>query len=212
MSAPYALLPRIIRWFRRFRQRRGYGVHSPIAFEWITDVVYNQSAQYYAYASLSQQHHNWQGLLSEKDARLLFRIANHLRANRILVVENSTDSASSSLAREKAYLLAARPSATLITTTAAEAHHHLDKADFVLWAADECPSFSEVSLASAPSNGLLPQATFVVLFPYATPARKKVWEALQTWEASTLTFDLHRFGVAFHCPRLHRQHYVVNYF
>ena len=80
----YRLLPRILRWFRRFRQRRGYGVHSPFAFEWITDVVYLQKAQYYAYAPLAEQHEAWQGVLSVKDARLLFRIANHQRAQRML--------------------------------------------------------------------------------------------------------------------------------
>ena len=86
MLPSYRLFPRILRWFRRFRQRRGYGVHSPFAFEWITDVVYNQQAQYYAYAPLSQQHKQWSGVLSIKDARLLFRMANHFRAKRILMV------------------------------------------------------------------------------------------------------------------------------
>ena len=84
MLPSYRLFPRILRWFRRFPQRRGYGVHSPFAFEWITDVVYNQQAQYYAYAPLSQQHKQWSGVLSIKDARLLFRMANHLRAKCIL--------------------------------------------------------------------------------------------------------------------------------
>ena len=92
MLPSYRLLPRILRWFRRFRQRRGYGVHSPFAFEWITDVVYLQKAQYYAYAHLAEQHEAWQGVLSVKDARLLFRIANHQRAQRMLVVGQSAKS------------------------------------------------------------------------------------------------------------------------
>ena len=137
----YRLLPRILRWFRRFRQRRGYGVHSPFAFEWITDVVYLQKAQYYAYAPLAEQHEAWQGVLSVKDARLLFRIANHQRAQRMLVVGQGIE-------REIHYLQAARPSAQIVHLPDASS---VEKAlssetspeqpfDFVLWMAAESPS------------------------------------------------------------------------
>ena len=137
----YRLFPRILRWFRRFRQRRGYGVHSPFAFEWITDVVYLQKAQYYAYAPLAEQHEAWQGVLSVKDARLLFRIANHQRAQRMLVVGQGIE-------REIHYLQAARPSAQIVhlpdassVEKALSSEQAIDKPfDFVLWMAAESPS------------------------------------------------------------------------
>jgi hypothetical protein len=142
----YRLLPRILRWFCRFRQRRGYGVHSPFAFEWITDVVYLQKAQYYAYAPLAEQHEAWQGVLSVKDARLLFRIANHQRAQRMLVVGQGIE-------REIHYLQAARPSAQIVHLPDASS---VEKAlssetspeqpfDFVLWLAAESPSLPVLS-------------------------------------------------------------------
>ena len=141
MLPSYRLLPRILRWFRRFRQRRGYGVHSPFAFEWITDVVYLQKAQYYAYAPLAEQHEAWQGVLSVKDARLLFRIANHQRAQRMLVVGQGIE-------REIHYLQAARPSAQIVhlpdassVEKALSSEQAIDKPfDFVLWMAAESPS------------------------------------------------------------------------
>ena len=146
MLPSYRLLPRILRWFRRFRQRRGYGVHSPFAFEWITDVVYLQKAQYYAYAHLAEQHEAWQGVLSVKDARLLFRIANHQRAQRMLVVGQGIE-------REIHYLQAARPSAQIVHLPDASS---VEKAlssetspeqpfDFVLWMAAESPSLPVLS-------------------------------------------------------------------
>ena len=142
----YRLLPRILRWFRRFRQRRGYGVHSPFAFEWITDVVYLQKAQYYAYAPLAEQHEAWQGVLSVKDARLLFRIANHQRAQRMLVVGQGIE-------REIHYLQAARPSAQIVhlpdassVEKALSSEQAIDKPfDFVLWMAAESPSLPVLS-------------------------------------------------------------------
>ena len=142
----YRLFPRILRWFRRFRQRRGYGVHSPFAFEWITDVVYLQKAQYYAYAPLAEQHEAWQGVLSVKDARLLFRIANHQRAQRMLVVGQGIE-------REIHYLQAARPSAQIVhlpdassVEKALSSEQAIDKPfDFVLWLAAESPSLPVLS-------------------------------------------------------------------
>ena len=116
-------------------------MHSPFAFEWITDVVYLQKAQYYAYAPLAEQHEAWQGVLSVKDARLLFRIANHQRAQRMLVVGQGIE-------REIHYLQAARPSAQIVhlpdassVEKALSSEQAIDKPfDFVLWMAAESPS------------------------------------------------------------------------
>ena len=68
---------RTLRWLRRFRHRRGYGIHSPFAFGFVTGVVYEAGA-YYAYAPLAQK---WRGMLNgcplrPKDLRLLLRLAN----------------------------------------------------------------------------------------------------------------------------------------
>lgn len=268
MLPSYRLFPRILRWFRRFRQRRGYGVHSPFAFEWITDVVYNQQAQYYAYAPLSQQHKQWSGVLSIKDARLLFRMANHCRAKLILMVGQG-------LERERNYLQAARPTAQIVLLSDNQAvQQHLAQHtntpphfDFVLWMATESPSLHVLShlcammtehpthLSEHPKETsdifpktsdvfqktsdifqktseifpkmsdvsdektekatpavLAPTAVFVLLCPHADESRKQVWQNLQQSAFSTVSFDLHRFGVAFHYPKLQRQHYVVNYF
>lgn len=269
MLPSYCLIPRILRWFRRFRQRRGYGVHSPFAFEWITDVVYLQKAQYYAYAPLAEQHEAWQGVLSVKDARLLFRIANHQRAHRLLVVGQGIE-------REIHYLQAARPSAQIVHLPDASS---VEKAlssepsleapfDFVLWMAAESPSqhvlshlcknmmahstkvsehltnlpersanmseifpktsedsekmseyflkesevSAEPSAKATPTAALAPTAVFVLLCPHADETRKQAWQSLRQSAFSTVSFDLYRFGVAFFYPKLHRQHYVVNYF
>ena len=268
MLPSYRLFPRILRWFRRFRQRRGYGVHSPFAFEWITDVVYNQQAQYYAYAPLSQQHKQWSGVLSIKDARLLFRMANHCHAKLILMVGQG-------LERERNYLQAARPSAQIVLLSDNQAvQQHLAQHtntpphfDFVLWMATESPSLRVLShlctmmmehpgtLSEQPKETsdifqktsdifqktsdvfqktseifpkmsdvsdektekatpavLAPTAVFVLLCPHADESRKQSWQTLQHSAFGTVSFDLHRFGVAFHYPKLQRQHYIVNYF
>ena len=103
--------------------------------------MYLQKAQYYAYAPLAEQHEAWQGVLSVKDARLLFRIANHQRAQRMLVVGQGIE-------REIHYLQAARPSAQIVhlpdassVEKALSSEQAIDKPfDFVLWMAAESPS------------------------------------------------------------------------
>ena len=80
-------------------------------------------------------------MLSVKDARLLFRIANHQRAQRMLVVGQGIE-------REIHYLQAARPSAQIVhlpdassVEKALSSEQAINKPfDFVLWMAAESPS------------------------------------------------------------------------
>lgn len=91
-------------WLMRFRHRCGYGVHSPFAFRFLTDVVYERTP-YYAYASLdatlpmSHRFRRRQGL------HLLLRLANWQQPRAVVLP------ADASLAR--AYLQAGCRQATL---------------------------------------------------------------------------------------------------
>ena len=112
MSSEYSPLRRFSRWLTRWRHRCGYGVHSPWAFSWITEVIYNDFA-YYAYAPLHRRRllpaadpEALAGALNEKDDRLLFRLANAAEAREIALVGAVGP-------REKAYLAAARTGARL---------------------------------------------------------------------------------------------------
>ncbi|MCF0199548.1 MAG: hypothetical protein HUK02_09535, partial [Bacteroidaceae bacterium] len=68
-------------WLCRLRHRCGYGVHSPFAFQLVTQVLYEQAHHdFYAYEWLDQQFSRWErcvGSLSWRRSRLLFRLANH---------------------------------------------------------------------------------------------------------------------------------------
>lgn len=92
------LLKRPFVWLRRFRHRRGYGVHSPFAFDFITRVVYEHTP-YYQYKELSAEQrrlasekgHSWACRESQKVKRLLFRLVN--RAQPTFIVSVGPDSA-----------------------------------------------------------------------------------------------------------------------
>lgn len=83
------LLDNPLVWIWRFRHRCGYGVHSPFAFRFLTDVVYEHTP-YYAYAELDA-HLPWNSRMRRrKDLHLLFRLANWLQPTIIVTPADAT--------------------------------------------------------------------------------------------------------------------------
>ena len=75
-------------WIRRFRHRQGYGVHSPFAFHFLQDIVY-EKAPYYAYRELDS-HLVWsQRLRQRRGLRLLFRLSNYAQPHRLLLPQGT---------------------------------------------------------------------------------------------------------------------------
>ena len=80
MKRALSCLLRPFRWLKRFRNRCGYGIHSPFAFQFVTGVIY-EKGEYYAYDALEnlyRQESNHE--LRLKDCKLLFRLANFAHA------------------------------------------------------------------------------------------------------------------------------------
>lgn len=75
-------------WLRRFRHRRGYGVHSPFAFRFLQDVVYEKSP-YYAYCELDSHLARSQRLRQRRGLRLLFRLSNYAQPTRLFLPQGS---------------------------------------------------------------------------------------------------------------------------
>lgn len=71
-------------WLSRFRHRCGYGVHSPFAFRFITDVIYERHP-YYAYRELDRELPLSMRLRQRKGFHLLLRLANHLQPEIIVL-------------------------------------------------------------------------------------------------------------------------------
>lgn len=79
-------LRNIIRWPGRYRTSRGFGVHSPFAFDFITKVLRERKAAYYAYPeidALCARAHRGMSLATQRftavsfdrqEARMLFRV------------------------------------------------------------------------------------------------------------------------------------------
>ena len=197
----YLLTARCWRWLRRWRHRCGYGVHSPYAFRFITDVVYEPSA-YYAYAPLHRclTASSWYGMrydslsgLSEKDIRLLFRLVNFCQPSCFLFHGASE---------------------VLVDMFRAAAPH----AEFLAYLPSEVPTRVFIyedkahrCLSSLPS--IFPFGSMMVVRGiHRNAAAETAWKTLKQRAEVTLTFDLGRFGIALSVEKMVKQDYIVCYF
>ena len=65
-------------WIRRFRKRRGYGVHSPFAYEFLQQVVYEQNP-FYAQISLDRKLRWLEKRRKKKVLHMLLRLSNYVQ-------------------------------------------------------------------------------------------------------------------------------------
>lgn len=181
----YMLSP--IVWLRRFRKRCGYGVHSPYAFDFITDVLY-EHLPYYAYKDLDALHPFWVRKLRLRPlklSRVLFRIANFVHPRRACVLTTS--------AADRAYMQAAVPSAQ--------------------WTETLSPgSLFDFVCIDAPVQDVLSYVTeSSVLVVSKLQENKSYWQQLLNDERVAISFDLYDLGVLMFDKRLNRKDYVVNF-
>ena len=182
---------RMLRWVLRFRHRCGYGIHSPFAFTFVCDVIYERSA-YYAYSRLEKAYDRRSSRrLRRKDCRLLFRLANYVHPKVC------------SLCGVKAegtwfeYL-----SAGSVSTDYRET---LCPADLVVGDEDWAVHADKL-LAAVNERGVL-----LVPGIDQSAERRQAWHDLLTQPKAQVTFDLGDFGILFYRPDLQREHYIINY-
>lgn len=198
-------------WLQRFRNRCGYGVHSPFAFELITCVIY-EKGQYYAYdyieGNAAKANNPAQAEELSKRAikvnRLLFRLANRVQPD--VIVDAGTPGLSAS------YLQAARRKATYM------AIGNLDKApfdsslnvDFLYLHNYKDPAFVEKAFYTFLSN-ISSKSVFVIQgIQYSKPMRQ-LWERILSDDRVGITFDLYDLGIIYFDKSKIKQHYTVNF-
>lgn len=183
---------RPLRWLLRFRHRRGYGIHSPFAFSFVTGVVYEQGT-YYAYPELKAMYKQLRPHgVRLKDGRLLFRLANFAQPQVIGLVGYRIDS------------WAARCLSEGCRHARIVEDDELSQADFVLLSAMKARQ-AEAILANLPTGG-----TLVVM--HTIGRNREVWRNVIAHPRAVVTFNLADFGIVMVRPELNKQNYVINYY
>ena len=206
------LARRIWNWCRRFRHRRGYGVHSPSDFFLITSVMY-ESLPYYAYDRLKMSS-STKALphYREKVNRLLFRLVNYFRTDTLVEVGTGNGDAIR-------YMKDARTSMTSVSIKGEDREEtlrslkkeleKLGKLDFLHIAFT--PYYNEVFEVAFP---YLHEASCVVVGDiYASEERKLWWKELTgNDERVRISFDLYDIGLLLFEEKRFKQNYTVNFF
>lgn len=183
---------RPFRWLMRFRHRRGYGIHSPFAFNFVTGVVYERGT-YYAYRELKALYKKMQPQnVRFKDGKLLFRLANFAQPKAMRVVGCDTNS-------WVAHCLSAGCSHAQMVD-----ENVVAQADFVLLGRTAAIKAESV-LDSLPVGGTL-------VLMYTLGQNRKVWHRLIAHPRAVVTFNLADFGIVMVRPELNKQNYVINYY
>lgn len=173
-------------WLLRFRHRRGYGVHSPFAYEFITQVIYSPG-RYYAFEWLDLQYRYWERLLHVRRMavdHLLFRLANWRQPRLTCAPEAGK--------RELSYL----HQGCLHAELAAEGRRA--QSDLLY-----------VSTLRGDETDLLCADGLLVVDRLRE--NKAQWQRLKEEERVRVTFDLHDVGIALLDGGLQRQDYVINW-
>lgn len=197
-------------WLSRFRHRCGYGVHSPFAFNLITQVIY-ESTPYYKYKDLAveqkklaPQKDNYWKYESKKVKRLLFRLVNYIQPDTIVDVGR--------LAASSLYLKAGKEGADY--TAASEFSELFLEAGvpvgFLYLHDYRHPEFMEevFRICVACTCG---KSVFVIEGIRYTSQMKALWKRMQQDEHVGITFDLYDLGILFFDKTKIKQNYIVNF-
>lgn len=198
-------------WLRRFRHRRGYGVHSPYAFDYIMHVIYEDDA-YYKYKSLVAEQRRlrpakgrqWAHAESTKLKRLLFRIVNHAQPTNIIDLGPVTAS--------ELYLRAGKDGVDYLhASNLSELFLDMGMSVDFLYVHD----FRNPQLVHEALNVCLQRtaahSVFVIEGIGYTAGMRRIWNDVKCHEGVGITFDLFDVGIVFFDFSMHKQDYVVNF-
>lgn len=224
------ILKRAYIWLKRIRHRKGYGIHSPFAFNLITDVIYERRP-YYAYSWLKELRREAPRKgkrYTERVDKLLFRLVNYVQPTYILEIGTG-------LGLSLRYLAAGQIEAQCISLCGNKAE------EFAMRLADDCKNGTlicgEVMNALQKELRVHPEIEFLHIahtnayeevFEKALEhvGRKSLfviegihdnknkfswWERIVEDKRTGITFDLYELGLIFFDLDKNKQHYIVNF-
>lgn len=198
-------------WMKRIRHRCGYGVHSPFAFDFITNVIYERTP-YYAYEDLEKEldgmaklrGKEWKEDVPRKVRRLLFKMVNRMQPHCLLYVGPDSPAIPFLKAPRQALVL------KRVDWDAQEPAAEREKWDFVVLDAlrlkEGVPDWWKRWKGSLHTGSVL-----VIRGVGTSKENRAVWAWLKEQPETGISFDLYEVGIVFMDLSRVKQHYVVNF-
>jgi len=173
-------------WLLRIRRRHGYGIHSPFAYQLVTQVLYNPG-RYYADEMLDcllPRLVRWFRLRPRARMRLFFRLVNHFQPRTI-----------------------AAPDLTPVEWNYLHegCRHALIDSDIPHGEVD-C-----LLLKHSRPDALQHLHAGSMLIIDDLQHNRSLWNDVRQHPLTRVTFDLYDVGLAFFNPKLQKQHYSINW-
>ncbi len=203
------ILKRPFIWLKRIRHRCGYGVHSPFAFDLITNVIYEKT-HYYGYKSLAEEARKLYDKkkqsypVTKKTNKLLFRMVNRYQPATIVHIGKARDTS--------LYLKSVCSSATFIhADTLAQLPSDLPAQIDFLHIDVSCPSTEVDRCCHTLFHRMSTDGLCVIGGIRYTAPMRRVWQKWMNDEQTGITFDLYDIGIVFFDKTKIKQHYTVNF-
>ena len=181
-------------WIKRFRKRRGYNVHSPFAFNFITAVLY-QRGTYYRYSDIEKLDRS--GFETIKILKLIFRLVNFIQPKTIYY--KSTNSAIP--------LVMQWAKSDSLCKTDISSCNEIDFV-YISYATD---TENIVKTIEQVWSKLHSQSILVLSGIGYSKALEKIWNDCIQNEEAGISFDLYDMGILFFDKSKNKQDYVVNF-
>lgn len=209
------------RWLLRKKQSKGHGIHSPFAFDLITNVIYSPYS-FYPFSDipeiLSQNGLNPNSITEFN--RLSFRLVHYLQTKNILEVN-------SGIGVNSLFLTA--PSSRILCTCVEDDGDKITVAESLQretgrkWktvsSLSACEGESYDAIFINPAGSHIPDIntlitlshshTFWVFYPVNKGAGKQFWNKIVHDVRVRITFDLKDTGIVFLGPDYHKENYLV---
>ncbi len=184
---------------KRLLQNRGFGVQSPSAFFFVTQVL-KERLPYYAYPAIDKAAQK--GSHSPAHYRRLFRIANHLQPKNIIVAGDGTEAALCALsaAKPSAATHTAGDAAGLATLLQTPGH------DTLLYIGKGCDTTQLLEAAIAHAT---PRSAIIMDCPHSTPQRAACWAQAIKNSATIVTYDLRSAGLLLFDNEKQKQNFTL---
>lgn len=229
-SMEMSFLKRIYIWCKRFRYRKGYGVHSPFAFGLIRDIIY-EKLPYYAYeelGSLREEVSKEASHYDERVDRLLLRLVNHFRPSYVLEIGTGSGISLCYMAAGRAdaqcvSLCGENPSGELVDLIDRCKNGNLIKGpewEMLENELEVAPEIGMVHIAHTENYAQVLEKIFphvgektlcVIEGIHDNNAKRKWWMQVVADKRTGITFDLYDLGLVFFDHGMNKQHYVVNF-
>lgn len=181
-------------WIRRFRKRRGYNVHSPFAFNFITAVLY-QRGTYYRYSDIKNlRRYEFE---TTKILKLIFRLVNFIQPKTIYY-----KSANSAIPKVMQWA----KSDTLCVTDMT-AYSQIDFVYISYTTDTDCIT----EIVDKVWGKLHSRSMFVLSGIGYSKALDKIWEDCIQRNEAGVSFDLYDMGILFFDKSKNKEDYVVNF-